>query len=166
MKDTEALAIMQAIYKASGAIVSTKDADSLRSHVDAQLMDMYESIGVDRIELRVGDAKVGTLGLRKSTKAKTKTTVYVNDAVAAAKFVAADEKLAQLVLGAAQKALVAYVEETGDVPDGCDVSTETEPAGTVLGTTIRGCNPNVVADALNGALPDAVTGLLGGGTIE
>lgn len=166
MKDTEALAIMQAIYKAAGEVVSTKDAGNLRGQVDAHLMDMYETFGVDRIELRVNNEKVGSLGLRKSTKAKTKTTVYVNDAVAAAKFVAADEKLAQLVLGAAQKALVAYVEDTGDVPDGCDVSTETEPAGTVLGTTIRGCDPDAVADALNGALPDAVTGLLGGGSIE
>lgn len=163
MKDMEALAIAQAIYKAAGAIVSTKDADSLRGQVDAHLMDMYETFGVDRIELRVGDSKVGSLGLRKSTKDKTKTTVYVNDAIAAARFVAADEKLAQLVLGAAQKALVAYVEETGDVPDGCEVSTETEPKGTVLGTTIRGCEPADVAKALGNDLPDAIAGLLGAG---
>lgn len=156
------LAVMQGIYKAAGAIVSTKDSTSLRSHVDAQLMEMYESMGVDRIELRIGDAKVGSLGLRKSTKDKTKTVVTVNDAIACAKFIAQDEALAAIVLGAAQKALVTYVEETGDVPDGCEVTTETEPSGTVLGTTIRGCNPNVVADALNGALPDTVIGLLGG----
>lgn len=162
MKDTEMLAVMQGIYKAAGAIVSTKDSTSLRSHVDAQLMEMYESMGVDRIELRIGDAKVGSLGLRKSTKDKTKTVVTVNDAIACAKFIAQDETLAALVLGAAQKALVAYVEETGDVPDGCEVMTETEPSGTVLGTTIRGCNPDVVASALNGALPDTVIGLLGG----
>lgn len=161
MKDTEALAIMQAIYKASGAMINTRDSDNLRGHIDALLMDMYETMGVDRIELRVGTDKVGTLGLRKSTKDKTKTTVYVNDALAAAKFVAADEKLAQLVLGAAQKALVAYVEETGDVPDGCEVSTETEPKGTVLGTTIRGCEPADVAKALGNDLPDTIAGLLG-----
>ena len=138
MKDTEALAVMQGIYKAVGAAVSTKDADSLRSQVDAELIDMYEAVGVERIELRVGDESVGTLSLRKSTKAKTKTTVYVNDAVAAAKFVAADEALAQR-----------------------EVSTETEPKGTVLGTTIRGCEPADVAKALGNDLPDTIAGLLG-----
>lgn len=161
MNDIEALAIAQAIYKASGAIVSTKDAGSLRSQVDAHLMDMYETMGVDRLELRVAGEKVGSLGLRKSTKAKTKTTVVVKDAAEAIRFVAQDEALAQLVLSAAQKALVAYVEETGEIPDGCEVSTETEPKGTVLGTTIRGCDPADVSAALGNTLPEAISGFLG-----
>lgn len=161
MRNTEALAVMQGIYKAVGAAVSTKDSDSLRSQVDAELIDMYERVGVERIELRVGDESVGTLSLRKSTKDKTKTVIYVNDAVAAARFVAADEALAQRVLNAAQRALVSYVEETGDVPDGCEVATETEPKGTVLGTTIRGCEPADVAKALGNDLPDTIAGLLG-----
>lgn len=159
--DGERLALAQALYKAVGAIVSTKDANSLRSAQDMALMDMYEDTGVDRIALKINDIEVGKLSLRRK-KATEKAEVVVDDEVALWGWLYrdADETLLREIIPHIAKALDAYVERTGDVPDGCTVRHIKTPEG-IAGTTITGCKPENVAEALGAELTEAVVGLLG-----
>lgn len=160
MTDLEKLAIAQGLYKAVGAIVSTKDPNSLRSAQDMELMRLYETIGVDRVALKVGDTEVGKLSLRRK-KATHKAEVVVEDTAAMWAWLhnEADETLLNDIVPTIAKALDAYVERTGDVPDGCSVRHIDTPEG-IAGTTITGCKPEDVAAALGSELPAAVVGLL------
>ena len=160
MTDSEKLAIAQALFKAVGAIVSTKDPDSLRSQQDRELMRLYETIGVDRMALKVGDTEVGKLSLRRK-KASHKAEVIVNDEAAmwAWLYNDADETLLSEIVPHIVKSLDHYVERTGDVPAGCTIRRIDTEAG-IAGTTITGCKPEDVAAALGTALPEAVAGLL------
>lgn len=170
MTDLEKLAIAQALYKAVGAIVSTKDPNSLRSAQDMELMRLYETIGVDRVALKVYSGtdendepiytEVGKLSLRRK-KASHKAEVVVEDTAAMWAWLhnEADETLLADIVPAIAKALDRYVERTGDVPDGCSVRHIDTPEG-IAGTIITGCKPEDVAAALGGELPAAVVGLL------
>lgn len=160
MTDLEKLAIAQGLFKAVGAIVSTKDPNSLRSAQDMELMRLYETIGVDRVTLKVGDTEVGKLSLRRK-KATHKAEVVVEDTAALWAWLhnEADETLLADIVPAIAKALDAYVERTGDVPDGCSVRHVDTPEG-IAGTTITGCKPEKIAEALGSELPAAVVGLL------
>jgi hypothetical protein len=160
MTDLEKLAIAQALYKAVGKIVSTKDPDSLRSAQDMELMRLYETIGVDRVALKLGDTEVGKLSLRRK-KATHKAEVVVEDTAAMWAWLhnEADETLLADIVPTIAKALDRYVERTGDVPDGCSVRHIDTPEG-IAGTTITGCKPEDVAAALGSELPAAVVGLL------
>lgn len=165
MQDTEALAIMQAIYKASGAIVGTKDAGNLRGQVDTRIIEDFESEGIKSRDLRVNGIKVGSIAVTAS-KPSTKVCVQVDDYDELILWLADKPDLVSSIVAAGMKHLEKYVADTGEVPDGCSTMTVEDAGGRVTGTRITGCKPDDVAEALNGALPDAVTGLLGGGSIE
>lgn len=165
MQDTEALAIMQAIYKASGAIVGTKDASNLRGQVDARLIHDYNDDGTDSRALLVNGVRVGKVSISTS-RPSTKVCVQVDDYDELISWLADKPDLVSSIVAAGMKHLEKYVADTGEVPDGCSTMTVEDAGGRVTGTRITGCKPDDVAEALNGALPDAVTGLLGGGSIE
>ena len=59
MNNLEKLAVAQAVYKAVGAIVSTKDHDSLRGQIDAELIEQFEADGTDRKRLMLNGQEVG-----------------------------------------------------------------------------------------------------------
>jgi hypothetical protein len=161
MTDLEKLAIAQGLYKAVGAIVSTKDPNSLRSQLDMTLMDMYGGTPpVDRIVLEINGTEVGKLSISRK-KATHKAEVVVEDTAAMWAWLhnEADETLLEDIVPTIAKALDAYVERTGDVPDGCSVRHIDTPEG-IAGTTITGCKPEDVAAALGSELPAAVVGLL------
>lgn len=161
MKDTEALAIMQAVYKASGAIVGTKDASNLRGRVDARIIEDFENEGIKSRDLRVNGIKVGSIAVAAS-KPSTKVCVRVEDYDELVSWLADKPGLVSSIVAAGMKYLERYVADTGEVPDGCSATTVEDAGGRVTGTRITGCKPDDVAEALNGALPDAIAGLLGG----
>jgi hypothetical protein len=161
MTDLEKLAIAQGLYKAVGAIVSTKDPNSLRSQLDMTLMDMYGGTPpVDRIVLEINGTEVGKLSISRK-KATHKAEFVVEDTAAMWAWLhnEADETLLEDIVPTIAKALDAYVERTGDVPDGCSVRHIDTPEG-IGGTRLTGCKPEKIAEALGSELPAAVVGLL------
>lgn len=163
MTDYERLAIAQAVWKALGTLVSTEDEDSLRSTCDRRLLDAYVEDGTDRVQLRVGGAKVGTLSV-VMTKPVRKSVLEVTDRRAFEAWALENgyaHEETRIVVDDEQDTLSSLVTD-GVMPDGCEWREVDEPAR-VKGTTIRGCNPQDVADALGDALPGAVMGLLTGG---
>lgn len=154
-ENLETLAKAQAAYKLLGDALSPKNPDSYRSAADAWLIDLYETTGIDRVSLQVGGEEVGKYVVKKSKPTK-RTTLFVNDAGALVE----DEPsmLAAFARRHADEFARFVLEETGAVPDGCELSVEDVP-GRVIGTAITGCKPDVVLPLLGAS---DIAGLLGG----
>lgn len=79
-----ALAAAQALYKALGAVVGTKDPDNLRGQCDAELRAAYESedpaTKKDRQPITIGGVRVGTLSVVESKPADHKEMVVADQA--------------------------------------------------------------------------------------
>ena len=161
MKDTEALAIAQAMHGALGAMVKTKDAGNLRGQVDARIIEDFNDDGIKSRDLRVNGIKVGSIAVTAS-KPSTKAVVQVEDYDALMAWLDGKPGLVSSIIAAGMKYIEKYVTDTGEVPDGCSATTIEDRGGRVTGTRITGCKPDAVADALGGSLPDAIAGLLGG----
>lgn len=160
MKDLEKLAIAQALYKAIGSVVSTKDKDSLRSKCDKYLQDLYADGVTDRLILKLNDTQVGSLTLRKS-RGEDKVTAQISDIELYLAWIGeADYAIQAKLLSGGEKEIAKYIKETGDVPDGVTPLIEHVTKGEVVGTTIKDCKPEDVAQALGSGLTEAVVGLL------
>lgn len=154
LRPVEQLAVAQAVYKSVAGIVSTKDADSLRSMCDADTIANYASTGAKSYDVRLLGEKVGTYSVRVN-KAKKVSTLAVEDQDAYMAwcadngFVLTDDKRAQQ-----------WLDQTGEVPDGCTVLVDEQPER-VAGTTLK-VDERKVAEVMGGELPAAVRGLLEG----
>jgi len=164
----EQLAIKQALFKVLAADVDTKDPDSLRGYVSADIIGRYEQTGAKSYDLRIGGMKVGTMSVTvsKETDERTERRFEVTDDAKLDAWVRGDD--AQQFWDAyitSHRAEFArwYFECMGELPDGCEMVEETIPAQPerVKGTTMR-VDPKKVAKALGSELPGAVAGLLGG----
>ena len=147
MGDVEALtqlAGLQALYKQLGEILSTKNPDGLRGQVDSRLRELWETTGVDRLRLMIGDVEVGKL-TAKISKPQKRMTMYVNDTDALLDDDAA--LMRSFVRSHAKEYADFCLAETGAVPDGCELGVEDVPA-TWQGTTITGCKPQQVLPML------------------
>ena len=78
MNDLQNLAIAQALFKVISGAVSTRDPDSLRSRMDAQVIETYANTGAKNFDLRLKGQKVGTYSIRFS-KAVHDVELVVND---------------------------------------------------------------------------------------
>lgn len=166
MTDLERLAVAQAVYKAVAGQVSANDPCSLRSRADAELMAMYDSIGVRSVDVKIGGQKVGTYSVQmgKATKEARSRRLRVDDPGRVSAW--ADENEAELSewLSCAWELFANWVFESyGEVPDGAEVVETVFPAlpERPRGTVLR-VDPGKVARALRGELPSYVAGLLGG----
>lgn len=158
MKDTEALAIAQAMYGALGAMVKTKTAGNLRGQVDARIIEDFNDDGIKSRDLRVNGTKVGSIAVTAS-KPSTKVCVQIEDYDALMAWLDGKPALVSSIIAAGMKHLERYVTDTGEVPDGCSATTVEDAGGRVTGTRITGCKPEDVAEALGDALPQAISGL-------
>lgn len=160
MTDLEKLAVAQAVYKAVGEVVSTKDPDSLRGRESARLLEQYQEEGIDRKRLVVNGIEVGTLSVTKQ-----QPTQYLRADVAEPQdllegadpddlreFILAEDFVESYALWARSQGIltpgVTFTQVVKDKP----------PT-----TTLRGCEPEKVAAALGEMLPAAVLGLIGAG---
>ncbi|OFK25064.1 hypothetical protein [Olsenella sp. HMSC062G07] len=155
MTDRERLYVAQALFKAMGEYVSTT-GDGLRNECDADLLAMYEAEGIKSLDAKVAGKKVGTYSVTVA-KEKTTTGLHTVDPEALSRW-AGENGFLRIEVD--YKRVEAYFKQTGEVPDGCEVVTETTPEH-AKGTVLR-IDPQKVADALGTALPSAVTGLLMG----
>lgn len=169
MNAIERLAIEQAVYNAIGADLKTGVTDNLRGEVNGFYLDLYEQTGATGFEVRVNGQKVGTYGFSrvKGTPKRTVTELRVTDVDA----LRADESpefaewLAQAVLRDLPEYAVQYATETGELLDGMEYVTTTQPAtpDTIRPNGTLRVRADKVAAALGNALPATIAGLLEGG---
>lgn len=138
-KRIEQLAVAQAVYKLSAEQVSTKEPGNLRSEVDAHYREMFEQTGAKSFEIRIGDKKVGTYSV-KVTKPKVQTVCDCYDQSA---YLAWCEEHGFVKTVIDEDAAHAHFLETGEVPDGCNVSEVETPGGQYAGGSIRVDVPSV-----------------------
>lgn len=138
------LAGLQALYKAIGAAVSTRDAQSLRGRADSELREMFERAGVDRIRITGPDGTEFGRLVAKLTKESTRRRVVVRDL----DLLLADRDMVDEFMGQHAHEFAEWLLSEGVVPDGCDVFEEAVPGGQWAGTTLTGCRPEVVLPAL------------------
>lgn len=158
MRDTEALAIAQGLYKALKSMTDTGDESNLRGQVDARIIEDFNDDGIKSRDLRVNGTKVGSIAVTAS-RPSTKVCVQVEDYDALMSWLDGKPALVSSIIAAGMKHIEKYVTETGEVPDGCSATTVEDKGGRVTGTRITGCKPEDVADALGDALPQAISGL-------
>lgn len=159
----EQLAVAQAVYKAVASVVGTKDPDNLRGVVDDKVISMYQATGAKSFDIKVKGSKVGSISVRL-TKPKKGKTVVVTDRDAFEEW-ALGEGLAHLetkpTVVMDEDAILHNALNDGEIPNGCTVVDVDEPEK-VTGTTLRGCDPLKVSDALGDGFEDKVMGLLEG----
>lgn len=72
LNDLQNLAIAQAIYKAIGGVVSTKEEGSLRREIDEIAKKDYEESGIKSRSILINGTKVGSLTVRESADTRGK----------------------------------------------------------------------------------------------
>lgn len=161
--DVERLAFAQAVFKASGEIVSTKDPSNLRAAVDKHYRDLYEQTGAKSFEVRLNDEKVGTYSVKvsKATKEDTKQRLEVKDPEALLAWLEGTDDLLRYIKAHAVEFAQEHFLRTGEIPDGCTMSEVVIPAQeeAYAGGSIR-IDPQKVAEALGAQLPDAMNALM------
>lgn len=159
------LAVAAALEKQIKKALDTRSADSIRASVDDELREMFEETGVDRIRIRIGDYDVATMTL-SFTKPVQGVEMRVDDVSALTEWLRTTDEgmdVLKLLLVTDVKFQQAVTKEAmgfGFLPDGCRMVEVDEPAH-VKGTVLR-VQPDKVAKALAGELPQTVAGLLGG----
>ena len=175
----EQLAIEQALYSKLGEDVSTKNPDSLRGMADEEIVGNYRTMGAKSYDVHVNGNKVGTYSVRTSKEKpqEKKKRLIIKDPYALEKFIedninqcikAEEMPYAELYAQAMAQNFAEYVLEVyGELPDGCEIVTDTIPAqpSHVLGTTLR-VDADKVADAISGYLPTTIAGILGSGDAD
>ena len=181
------LAICQAVFKAIKDSISTKGGTGTRAIADSYICDLYENVGVSKVDLKVNGSKVGTLSvsvsddpqicdqsayvewLKDGEYVKYRPTIHLD--------MLSEETVKKIIeLAEAENAYsVEYVQEVPQLRDiarrvgDCAVSVNTGEVvpgivwkDHVTGTRISGCKPEDVSDALGGGANDNMTRLLCG----
>lgn len=164
LNDIQRVAVAAALEKQLKKVLDSSAVDSPRAKVDDDLREAFERDGVDRKRIIVNAKEVGTLSL-SMTKPRHGVEMRVDSAAKLGDWVrGTDEGRDTLMLALCdtrvQDALVAAATDYGFLPDGCRMAEVDEPAR-IKGTVLR-VQPEKVARALAGELPQAVAGLIGG----
>ena len=169
MKDTEALAIAQALHNVVGEHVSTKKPDNLRARVDDQYRGLFDACGAKSFDVTVNGSKVGTYSVRTSKfeKASSRQVLDLTDQESYERYVQHDvdrDILVDYVLSQDPEGFAQHCLSLGVLPQGTRTRTvvsEGTGGGEYLGGTLK-VDARLVADAMGDALPGVVAGLLGG----
>ena len=157
-EDTAALGVAQALYKALGSTVSTKNPDGLRGRADARLRDIYDRHGVLGKEPIVISGQVVGMLTAKQAKPTTRTDVTVTDADA---LMSDNADMLEAFARTNPREFAWFLVDQGVVPAGAEV-VEVEVPGGWGGTAITGCAPDVVLPLVSPALLEGIGGLLPG----
>lgn len=164
--DNERLVIAQAIYGKLGELVSTKDPGNLRAKADEEYKRLYDESGAKSFQMRLNGQNVGTYSIRTS-KAKPqeeRLELVIQDKRELCEFISQQpvEALAQFAVCLFEQYAEWHWDNTGEVPNGCDIQTIITPAQepSYLGGSLK-VKPEEVAQALKG-LDIGIAGLLEG----
>lgn len=164
LSPVEQLAIAQAFYKAAADLVSTKKSGNLRSAVDDEYRKLYESTGAKSFDVKLFGGKVGTYSIvvEKPTESTSHVEIKVRDGSAFDKW-ARDNKF--VVESVDWDAVYSHLDDTGEVPEGCDIETVItpgRPGGAIKSTSLR-IDQHEVLDAVGYELGNVSAMLLEGG---
>lgn len=164
----EKLAVAQALFKAVGEHVKTKDPGNLRGEVDALMAESYEKaraqgIAPKSFDIEINGTKVGTYSItaEKPVEEKHDVELEVEDAEAFEKW-AVERGFARTQVDMAS--VRRYFDETGEVPDGSKPVSVIIPAvegGGIKSTSLR-VDPEKVARALGPQLEPVTYAFLEG----
>lgn len=152
-EDYAALAAAQALWKALGAVVSTKEPTSLRSRMDAELRQLWMDKRIfGKMPLVIGGHVVGMLTAKQAPK-KHHRSVTVDDPWALLE--AEKDGWEDFVYEHIDQFAEWVVAQGVANPAGCTVS-EYDDNGGWGGTMITGCKPDEVIPLLRSELPPAI----------
>ncbi len=160
----EKLAVMQAMMKAIGEQVNTKNPRGLRHACDERVMEAYEQQGVKSIDVRLQGEKVGTYTVVVSKPTVSRETVEIeveNVAEFGAWLKDNSGELADYLTFHGSDVAKFMLDTWGIVPDGCNairVTIAGQPEKAQY-TTLK-VDPQKVAHALQGTLPERIAGML------
>lgn len=166
-KDREALieqvSFLTALQKKVKEYLDAHSEDSPRSELDSMVRDMYQGMGVSKLDLKVRGQKVGTVSAQLSKPVHEIKPMIENGTEFLDWLLTSDggkDTLSRLI---AQKPdlLLELAVADGELPDGCRM-VERDVPESWLGTTLR-VDADKVAKAYGGELSGAVVGLLGDG---
>ena len=152
-EDYAALAAAQAMWKALGKVVSTKEPTSLRSRMDAELRQLWMDKHIfGKMPLVIGGHVVGMLTAKQAPK-KHHRSVTVDDPWALLE--TEKDGWEDFVYEHIDQFAEWVVAQGVANPAGCTVS-EYDDEGGWGGTMITGCKPDEVIPLLRGELPPAI----------
>ena len=152
-EDYAALAAAQAMWKALGKVVSTKEPTSLRSRMDAELRQLWMDKHIfGKMPLVIGGHVVGMLTAKQAPK-RHHRSVTVDDPWELLE--AEKDGWEDFVYEHIDQFAEWVVEQGVANPAGCTVS-EYDDNGGWGGTMITGCKPDEVIPLLRGELPPAI----------
>lgn len=154
----EKLTIAQATQNVIGDVVSTKNPDSLRSQLDADVLEDFQTSGIKSRDVRLGDTKVGTYSIR-TKKAHAKDVPVLKDISAYNAWMEENAEYA-IAFAYSSQDFVQWVINQGELPDGYELN-HVEIPEQATGTTLK-VDVQKVAQAMGNELPSVVAGLLEG----
>ena len=160
LNDIERLALAQALYKSSAALVSTKDPTSLRARVDRGFKELYDVTGSRTFDVKLRGQNVGTYSIKfsKPKPQEDRLVFKVSDYEQLARWFGSmpDDEMREFVA----QHLAAFAEwvcnDTGELADGCELSSIRTfgGSGQYIGGTLKIDNA-AVAEAMRGELPQS-----------
>lgn len=166
--ETDRLVLAQAVQNAVGPIVDKKDPASLRHKLDEDMRRAYEETGGKGGEARLLGHKVGSYSVStyKAEPERRDVHVVCDDPQALEEWLLGNTltMAAWIQTDAALDEFTNWVlQTTGEVPSGCMVTETVRPARPErFKTTTLKVDTAKVAEVMQGQLPAAVAGLLGG----
>lgn len=167
LTNTEKLAIAQAFQKAVGDMTKTGDPTNLRGRVDAEMKERYlgDPMAGRSYDVKLLGKKVGTYSITVS-KGKPSKTVNALNVLDQQEFT--EWAICNGFMTVDMSAVLAYFNESGEVPEGCEPIQLVEPGtegGEITRTTLK-IEPESVARVLGPQLEPIAYALLEGGTDE
>ncbi len=164
LNSLERLTVMQAMMKAIGEQVNTKNPRGLRHACDERVMEAYEKQGVKSIDVRLQGEKVGTYVVHtsKPTEPREEVEIEIADVAEFGAWLKDNpgELGDYLTLHGSQVAQFMF-DAWGIVPDGCNAIKVAIPGhGEEAQYTVLKVDPQKVAHALQGTLPERIAGML------
>lgn len=170
LNDMEQLVVLQSLYNAIGERVSTKNPDSLRAQIDQEYRRLYEQTGSKSFDVKLGGDVVGTYSIRfsKEKPSEERKVFEVIDTLGLAEWLdkVDQETITHYVALNLERFAEFYFNETGELPDGCDMVPVVTPAveKSYIGGLLK-VDAESVAGAIQTALPN-IAGLIAGDTDE
>lgn len=172
MNQLQELALAQGLYNRLGAIVSTKDPDSMRAQMDERARMLYANDGIKSRDVQINGMKVATYTV-KTAKAQPAIPPTFEDVLkctgAVDEFADAimsdPDVLRGFIMRHAETIGPLWMRDTGEVPPAFEMVEEMADAGMpaqperVTGTVLR-VDTDALAVALGPQLPSAVAGIL------
>ena len=163
LNDMQRLVVATAAEKAIKTLTAPNNPDSLRARVDAEMRSAWERDGTTQRKVSINGRSLATYSVRTKPAEVVDELSITNPHAFLEWLTKTDDgynllwTYALSVQGSREllKCAMDVMVVDGVIPDGCRVH-RTEYPERWAGTTMRGCKPHEVAEALGNALPETI----------